>query len=173
MTTRTHDITLSALFMALGILFPILFHTVGLGSVILPMFWPIAACAFFVPPSFALMVGTLTPLLSTMATGMPPPPTLYKMIFELAALAGCTALLYRRTLWGVFWLVLAGLIISKLAAILSAVIIGPMLGLPPAFYAIASLIKGLPGTVLILFIIPLLVHRLTKEPLWKTRNLHV
>ena len=170
MTSRTQHITLSALFMALGILIPFLFHGIGLGSVFIPMFWPIAVSAFFLPFSFAIAVGALTPLLSSMFTGMPPPPTLYKMIFELAFLAGCTCLLYRKTRYGIFWLLLFGLVLSRIVALLGAAAIAPILGLPPEFYAVFSLIEGTPGMIIMLVFLPLILKRITNEPILGLRK---
>lgn len=43
----TRNIVLSALFIALGIIIPILFHAVGMGSVFLPMHIPVILAGFF------------------------------------------------------------------------------------------------------------------------------
>ena len=173
MTARTQNLTRSGLFIALGVLFPIVFHAVGMGSIFLPMFWPVAISAFFLPIPHALAVGVLTPILSTMVTGMPPPPTLYKMIFELAFLAGFTSLLYHKTRYGIFWLILGGVFMAEVAALISAAAIAPILGLPPEFYAVASLLKSVPGMILILVLIPLILKKIKNEILFGLRDRHV
>jgi hypothetical protein len=169
MPTRTHNLTLSALFIALGVLIPFLFHTVGLGKMFLPMFWPIAAGAFFLPVSYAMAAGALSPILSSLSTGMPPPPILYKMIAELALFAGTIGMLYRKTSLGIFWLVLSGLFISEIVTLLGAAAIAPIFGLPPELYAIASFIESIPGVVAILVIVPLIIKKAKGEPIFRTR----
>lgn len=173
MKVRTQNLTSSAVFIALGILVPIFFHAIGLGPVFLPMFWPIATSAFFLPITYAIAVGAITPILSTLMTGMPPPPILYKMIFELACLSGIISLLYEKTRYGTLWLVLAGLFIAEVTALLSAAAIAPLLGLPPQLYAIASLVKSIPGIVLILGLIPSILKSIKKEPIFSMRTANV
>ena len=159
--------------MTLGILLPVLFHTVGLGSVFLPMFWPLAMAGFFLPVPFALAAGALTPFISSLSTGMPPAPTLYKMIFELAFLAGAVSLLYSRTWLGLFWPVLMGLLGAIFMALLGSAALAVLVDIPPRLYAIVDVGKGLPGIACILIIIPYLAHRLKQEPVFGSRKQHV
>jgi len=169
MTVRTQNLTLSAVFIAIGIIIPVFFHAIGLGKVFLPMFFPIATSAFFLPITYAIGVGTITPILSTLMTGMPPPPILYKMIFELACLAGITSLLYEKTRYGTLWLVLAGLLSAEIIALLGAAAISPLLGLPPQLYAIASLLESIPGIIIIVISIPMILKTIKNEPIYNMR----
>jgi hypothetical protein len=175
MQTSVKHLTLSALFVALGILIPILFHGLGLGSTFLPMFWPVAVCAFFVRIPFAVAVGGLTPLVSTLLTSMPPlsPPVLPKMVVELIVLGGLTAWLYRKTNWGIFWLILIGLIASRIMNFLISAALAPILGLPSMWVAVGSTAKGFPGTIIILVLVPFFVNRLKSESVFKPRIEHV
>jgi len=166
MASRTKNITLSALFIALGILIPILFHGIGLGAMFLPMFWPVAASAFFLPLPYAVTAGILTPLISTLMTGMPPPPILYKMIFELAVLSFIISLLHSKTRLGIFWLIGAGLFCALAAGFLGAFAVAPIFGFPPELYAVASLIRSLPGVITMFVALPLFLKRITKEPIF-------
>jgi hypothetical protein len=169
---HTRDITLSAAFIASGLLIPLLFHTIGLGATLLPMFWSVAVAGFFLPAPAALLTGILTPPASFLISGMPPPPVLYKMIFELGTLGLCIALLVRNTRLGGFWIVLSGLAASLGAGLVGSACIAPLLGLPPAFYAAASLVQGLPGIAVMLILIPLLIFRLLKIPALTPRKPH-
>ena len=166
--TRSKNITLSALFISLGVLVPMLFHATGMGSIFLPMFWPVAISAFFLPFSYALLVGCLTPVLSSLLTGMPPisPPILYILIFELAGLSGTINLLYHRTKTGLFWPLLAGLIVSQTILYLFVTLLAPLLGLPPKIFSLAMVLKGLPGVAVMLIFIPFLIQQLNKEPVF-------
>ena len=168
MRSSSQNLTLSALFIALGILFPILFHGIGMGPILLPMFWPLAAAAFFLPVAHSAAIGALTPVLSSMLTGMPPisPPILHVLLFELLALTGMTALLYRRLGWAPFPALLGGLAASRLVLFVVVLFLAPLFGLPPAVFSFAFLFKGIPGTLLILGLIPILVGRIKGEKLW-------
>ena len=171
MTRATQSSTLSAMFVALGVLLPILFHAVGMGSIFLPMFWPVAICAFYLPLSYAVAIGILTPVLSTLLTGMPPisPPILYLMIFELGFLAGITNIVYRHTRWGIFWPLLLGLFVSRSVLFFAVIPLASLLGLPPKLASIALVAKGIPGVLIILTVIPLLVNRLKHDSVFARR----
>ncbi len=84
---RVRKMILSAFFIAMGVFFPILFHWIGISSFIfLPMHLPVMLCGFICGPGFGLLCGVLTPLLSSIFTGMPPLyPVATYMLFELAA----------------------------------------------------------------------------------------
>ena len=173
MNIRTYNITLSALFISIGILIPLLFHMIGLGSVFLPMFWPIAACGFFLPLQYALVVGGLTPILSSLMTGMPPQPILTQMIFELIFLSGAINLFYMKTRLGSLWTVFIGIILSRIVLLIGSAVLAPVLGLPSEWYAIASLLKGVPGMIVILGIIPIIIKKTKGEFIFKLREVHV
>ena len=171
MQTPVRNLTLSALFIALGVLIPVLFHGLGLGSVFLPMFWPVAACPFFIPISYAVAVGALTPFVSTLLTSMPPlsPPVLPMMVIELIVLAYVTGWFYKKTNLGIFWLILIGLIVSRVVNFFLAAALAPILGLPSIWVAIASSVKGLPGMAVILVCVPILINRFKKVFIFKSR----
>lgn len=158
--------------MALGILIPMLFHAAGLGPVFLPMFWPMAMGGFFLPAGLGAVMGGLTPLLSSMMTGMPPVPTLYKMMVELAVLAGVVSILYQKTVLGTFWITAAGLASSLVAGWFGALAVALILGLPPALYAAVSLLRGLPGIAAMLIMLPVFFSRFRREPIFTKRSTH-
>lgn len=177
------QVVLAGLVCGLGLGFPWAFHQLGgvhLGPVLLPMFLPIVAGAFFLRPLPAVFVGGVTPLLSGLLTNMPPlaPPIAFLMAGELATMALIISVMsvrlearrtagWLRRLPTVFekyvdiWPVLAvavladRLILAALAAGLSKAF-----GLPPLMVTWISLVVGLPGIVLQFVVIPPLVSRL-------------
>lgn len=173
MTDRIRYIALSAPFIAMGVLLPVLFHSMGLGSLFLPMFWPVALSAFFLPNPYAVAVGIFTPLISSFMTGMPPPPILYKMIFELALLTFLIRLLYSKTRYGIFWLLTAGILLAILAGFAGSMMVALVFDLPPELYAVVTLIRSLPGMALMLIILPIILKRIKQEPLFGFRDTHV
>lgn len=168
MKISTQKLTLSALFVALGITIPILFHAVGLGAIFLPMFWPVAASAFVLTLPYACLVALLTPILSSLLTGMPPisPPILQIMTAELLVLALSTAIGYQKFKWGIFWSLLMGLVLSRGVLFLFVALVAPLLGFSGKVFSIAMVIQGVPGVVSMLMIIPILIHRIKNHPLF-------
>jgi hypothetical protein len=175
MRDRTQYITLSALFMAMGVLIPMVFHATGLGNIFLPMFWPVALSAFFLPVGFSAAVGALTPTVSTLFTGMPPvsPPIFQIMVVEMVSLTTLTSLLYHNTRWGNFWALALGLLVSRGVLFICAGFLAPILGLPPEVVSIASVIKGVPGILTMLVIIPLILNRIKHENIFLSRKHYV
>ncbi|CDZ75732.1 putative membrane protein [Peptoniphilus sp. ING2-D1G] len=69
---KTKEIVLASLFIAAGLIIPMIFHTFHLGGpTFLPMHLPVLLAGMILPPSTALLVGVLTPVLSSLFTGMP------------------------------------------------------------------------------------------------------
>jgi hypothetical protein len=170
MQTVTHKLTLSAMFLALGVLFPIMFHAVGLGSIFLPMFWPIALAGFFLGAPVAALIGAFTPVVSFLLTGMPPPPVLVSMVPELAVLAAVIEFFHSRLKWGTVLSLLAALMISMCVSLLVKGLLAPLIGLPSKPVVIASLIHGVPGMICMLVLIPLLLRRIPAVKLKKEKN---
>ena len=173
MRNKNKHITLSAFFIALGILIPMLFHFIGLGPVFLPMFWPVAVSAFFLPIFYTVTVGILTPFISILLTGMPPIPILYQIIFEFIFLTSIINLLYKKTFLGVFWIMSSSLICALAAGLIGALAVAPIFGFPPEFYAAVILVRNLPGIITMIVVIPVFIKKITNEPLFKRRRQHV
>ena len=161
----TRYLSLSALFIALGILFPIIFHAVNLGSVFLPMFLPIIASAYFLPLSYAIIVGAITPLISSAVTGMPPlsPPIAQIMVFECVTLVGIAGYLYGKKKMSVLLSLAFGFLASRFVLLFWVQILVPLLGLPSKIFTIAYVAKGIPGVILILIVIPFFVYRIKRS----------
>ncbi|MFO7888846.1 MAG: hypothetical protein R6V04_00745 [bacterium] len=156
---------MSALIITLGIVIPIAFHAVGMGSIFLPMYWPLTAGAFFLMPRWALVTGVATPTLSFILTGMPPisPPVLPVMIAELSILTITVSYLSQKETLGVLWILIIGLILSKFVLFIAAWLISFLIGLPPELISISSVVHGLPGTAVILILVPLMVKRIANR----------
>ena len=168
MLAYTRHLVLTALCVALGLALPWLFHLVGggqLGSTLLPMFLPLLLLGLLVPPGLAVWGGVLTPLLSSALTGMPPAPVLPEMVVELALLAGGAALLHHTLRLNVWLAAALATVLSRAGMVLIIVAFGSALGYQTAGWALAlaTLVKGLPGSVLLLTLIPSLAVSLEKH----------
>lgn len=157
---------LGGLFLALGVLFPFLFHLLpaGSGEIFLPMHIPVILAGMVLGPSLGTAVGVLTPVLNTLISSMPPPARLPYMMVELAAYAFTAGLCRCK-----FRLpVPASLILTQLAGRgaygLSLFIAGWLLHIPGAapIAVVAASIKGWPGVLVQWVFIPLLLAALKK-----------
>lgn len=164
----TRLITLGALFLALGLLIPLLFHLLGLGAAFLPMHIPVMLAGFLLGPAFGAGIGALSPLLSALLTGMPPlmPPVAQTMILELAAYGGLAGLAYQRWRWGIYPALLLAMLGGRLVYGLVGYFLLPLFGLKQIalFYPLTyGLVTALPGIALQLVLIPAVVWLAVKN----------
>ncbi|HIS00243.1 MAG TPA: ECF transporter S component [Candidatus Excrementavichristensenella intestinipullorum] len=169
---RTSLLTLSALFLALGLILPFLTAQIPeIGSMLLPMHLPVLLCGYVCGPVWGMMTGAVTPLLRSWIFGMPPlVPMASAMAFELAAYGLFTGLFYRKLPKqnGYIYLSLA------LAMVLGRGVYGlamtAILGLTGGAYTWAAFVSGafleaIPGIVLQLALIPLCILALKRARL--------
>ena len=153
---RARQLPLAALFTALGVLFPQLFHMLGLGSTFLPMFLPVLAAGLLLPTRLALTVGLLTPLASWMLTGMPPlsPPILPLMLVELPAAALIAGALRRGLRWPVIASVGLAMAADRLLLFVLIEGVSAMAGIRHPLLGPAAVLAGLPGVALAVIVLP-------------------
>lgn len=147
---------LAAMFTALGVLFPQLFHMLGLGSTFLPMFLPVLAAGMLLPLRLSLIVGILTPLASWMLTGMPPlsPPILPLLVIELAAVALVSGTLRQGLRWPVMAVVMVAMAADRLLLLLIIEGVSAVAGVRHPLLGPAAVLAGLPGVLLAVFVLP-------------------
>lgn len=156
---------ISAAMAGLALVLPVAFHLTGLGSKFLPMLLPLLLNGFFVTIPWAVLTGALAPLISSVATGMPPlyPPVAVAMSIEGAVLGGVAAALYRgrrRRLWIAL---LAAIALGRGSALATTFLLARLFSLPPAFASAAVLVQGLPGVALQVAVVPLVVAALSRR----------
>ncbi len=171
--TRLGRMVASAVFVAVGIILPITFHFVGaMGSIFLPMHIPVLMAGLFLGPLAGLTVGMMTPILSSLLTGMPPLlPALPLMTMELAVYGAVGGYLYRMRHLPLVVALIAAMIAGRVAALVGVYGFANLLQLKltPIAYA-AGLAAGLPGIAVQLIAVPLLVKRL-ESSFHKNNNL--
>jgi niacin transporter len=87
---------IAALLVALGVILPMAFHFIpNAGRVFLPMHIPILLCGIICGLPYGPAAGIVTPLLSSLITGMPAAAMLPSMLCELAAYGAASAVLMR------------------------------------------------------------------------------
>lgn len=169
------NITLSGLFIALGIILPMALHAIPDGGrIFLPMFIPVLLGALYLSWPYALAVGIFTPLLSSLLTGMPPVAPL-PMAFMMAAQLGVAALivsLMKNIKWikqkrymAVFTLIpalIAGFAVSGIVLMIAIEFFG-IKGPGMWTYIVGAVVAGLPGIAIQLVLIPILYSLITKQ----------
>jgi hypothetical protein len=160
------QIATASLFMAFGIVLPMIFHVIGLGSTFLPMHIPVLLSGFALDAPMAAVVGAITPFLSSVFTGMPPAfPVMPYMIFELAAYGYMTSFLYRKMHRNVYTSLIVSMICGRIVSGIAVWFLVTLFAakLPgPVIFITASVTKGIPGIIIQLVFIPAIVLLLEK-----------
>lgn len=169
--SSTKRLILAALCVALGVVLPIVFHSIAnAGSIFLPMHIPVLLCGLICGWPFGLVCGIATPLLSSLITGMPPVAFLPSMLCELAVYGLVSGLLMR-------WIKTKRLVLDLYLSLIGAMLAGRLVfGLLNALvfragayslpvWTAAAFVTALPGIVIQLVIVPMLVLALKKAKL--------
>ncbi|MEG0329655.1 MAG: ECF transporter S component [Longicatena sp.] len=165
MTNNVKRLTLSAFFLALGLILPFTFHSIGPsgGAFFLPMHIPVLLCGFICGPSYGALVGVITPLLSSAITGMPVlMPTGIAMMLELMTYGFLSGLLIQKknVYVSLLFTMFVGRIVSGVANLVLLSYLGKAYTL--AIFLSAAFVSALPGIILQILIIPLLLNVVKK-----------
>ena len=114
-------LTVTALFLALSVALPPLFHAVGLGQAFSPLHIPALACGLICGPLYGLICGALGPLLASLINGMPPMAMLLYFIPEMMAYGLFAGLFFKLIRTGS---TLADCVVSLLIAMLIGRVVG-------------------------------------------------
>jgi hypothetical protein len=159
------DLVAGGLCISLSVAVPWLFHVLGLGSIFLPIFYPILAAGFLTPLPVASVVGFLGPLVSAVLTGMPPfyPPMAFVVSAEGIVLASIPAILRGRLGAGVRLSLAAALVGERLVLLAAITIVSHWLSLPAGFLSLASFLHSLPGITVIFILFPPILSSMEKR----------
>ncbi|HIW72700.1 MAG TPA: ECF transporter S component [Firmicutes bacterium] len=169
------QVVCAGLLLAIGVVLPQLFHAVGgpvMGKIFLPLHIAVLMGGLLLGPMLGALIGVLLPLLSFLTSEMPAPPTLFFMLFELAAYGLFTGLFYKKLplIPSLILAMLAGRLVNALALLVGVGLLGvsyPGVSgalLPAVAGTVAgAAVTGIPGILLQLTVIPLLVMALKKS----------
>lgn len=166
---KTRTLVLSAFFLALGMVLPLLTGQIKeIGDSLLPMHLAVMLCGLICGPSYGAVVGFCMPFLRSLCFGMPPlyPNAVY-MSIELATYALVIGLLYlkfKRSIPYLYLSLIISMVVGRVAWGVSKAI---LLGIGGESITIKALIIGgvvdaIPGIILQLVLIPLIMHLITK-----------
>lgn len=175
---KTKKLTLSALFIALGILLP--FFTgqfPHLGNMLLPMHIPVLLCGFVCGGPYGMMIGFIIPILRSFLLGRPPMmPTAIAMAVELATYGAVTGLLYSRLKnkkLGTYISLITAMLAGRITWGIASLILYRILGNPFTWkiFAAEAFINAIPGIMIQLILIPAVIFALKQmnllEPVQK------
>lgn len=177
MKKQIKNLTLSAMFAALGMVLPMITGSIPqIGNMLLPMHIPVFFCGLICGWQYGLAVGAVLPVMRSLIFGMPPLyPVAAAMTFELAAYGFVSGFLYNRSKKkGV-----AALYLSIVAAMLAGRIVWGaaeviLLGIAgnaftwKAFMA-GAFLNAVPGIIIQLTLIPALMVVLDRLGLVQAR----
>lgn len=163
---NTKKLVIGGLLLGLGIIIPMLFHFTGTpGNVFLPMHIPVLIGGFLLPPVLALVLGILTPFLSSIITGMPELfPMAVIMIFELGIYGLVASITYRKLNLPSIISLIISMLAGRLMAAFVVFILATFFALPrdPMVFIIGAITGGLPGIIIQIILVPSLIHSIVK-----------
>ena len=171
-------LTLTAMFMALGLVLPFLTGQIPqIGSMLLPMHIPVFFCALICGWQWATPMALVLPVLRSVLFGMPPMyPGAIAMAFEFAAYAFVAGFVYacvkKQNLLTLYISIIAAMICGRVVWGIAQVILLGLDGKPftlQAFLA-GAFTNAIPGIILQLILIPLVMLALDKAKLVKFKK---
>lgn len=179
MKQLTKNLTLSAMFMAIGFVLPFLTGQVPqIGSMLLPMHIPVFLCGLICGWQYGAAVGFILPLMRSAVFGMPPLfPTAAAMAFELATYGLIAGLLYGRSHWQCIIALYRSIIAAMFAGrfvwgVVQILLIG--IG-GRAFtwqmFTSDTILNAIPGIIIQLTLIPAIMVALNRTGLVKFRRI--
>lgn len=165
MKMKTKNLTLAAMFLAMGMLLPLLFGQIReIGNSLLPMHLAVMLCGYFCGGGYGALVGLILPFLRSMVFAMPPMyPNAVWMSLELATYGLVAGVLYGKFFKGKKWWIYCSLVISMLCGrVVWGIAKLTLLGFSGKSFTFAAFITGgfvdaLPGIILQLLLVPALV----------------
>ena len=170
MKNPVKKLVLSAMFLALGLVLPLLTGQIPqIGSALLPMHIPVLLCGLICGWQYGAVVGFITPLLRSVTFGMPPLyPTAIAMAFELCTYGLVSGLLYAKLHWKGLARIYGALIGAMVAGrVVWGIVQMILLGIRgnaftwQAFLA-GAVLNAIPGIIVQLILIPAILFALEK-----------
>lgn len=173
MKTTTKNLTLSAMFLAIGMVLPFFTGQIPqIGKMLLPMHIPVFLCGLICGWQYGAVVGLILPLLRSVLFSAPVLyPAALGMAFELLTYGLVAGLIYGRSRWkcviALYRSLLAAMIAGRLVWGLAQII---LLGIKgnvftwKAFMA-GAVLNAVPGIILQLVLIPAVMVALNRTGL--------
>lgn len=171
---RTKKGAIAALTIAMAVVLPLLFHSIpNAGSIYSPMHIPVLLCGLVTGPFFGFIAGVLSPVFSSIITGMPPFAYLPPMIIECAIYGLSTGLMMKiktgKTGVDVFASVIIAMLLGRIVAGIAKALIFARGSFTMELFISSYFITGLPGIIIHIIVVPFLYTMLEKARLIPVR----
>lgn len=178
MNKRTMNLTMSAMFLAVGLILPFLTGQIPqIGNMMLPMHIPVLLCGLICGWQYGAAVGFVLPLLRYLIFGMPVLfPTGMAMAFELMTYGLVVGLLYSRSRWKCIVALYRALLGAMIAGrIVWAIAQTVLLGLSGSaftweMFMAGAFLNAVPGIIIQLILIPSVMVALRRTGMIWTEN---
>lgn len=173
MKQTTKNLTLSALFMALGFVLPFITGQIPqIGNMLLPMHLPVFLCGLICGWNYGAAVGFLLPILRSVTLGMPPLfPIALAMAFELMTYGLVVGLLYgickKKNMFAIYRTLIAAMIAGRgIWGIVQMFLLGISgKGFTWQMFMAGAFLNAIPGIIIQLLLIPVIVAALNRTGL--------
>ena len=162
---QTLKLTFAAMFLAISVLIPSLFHMFSIsGNIFLPMHIPVLVCGFWLGWQYGFSVGLAAPIINSIVSSMPPMAKVPFMMMELAVYGLAAGIFYitlkfnNKRKNGFCW----GRAVYALALTVGTYLLHINCG--TAVAVIDATITGIPGILIQLVMVPMLVTLLERMP---------
>lgn len=177
---KVMDLTLSAMFMAIGLVLPFFTGQIPqIGKMLLPMHLPILLCGLICGWQYGLIVGFFTPLFRGVLFGIPVLyPTAISMAFELATYGFTVGYLYNKSKWkcvkALYKCLIPAMLCGRIVWGFSQIILLGMGGnaFTLEMFMAGAFLNAIPGIVLQLVIIPVIMVALHRSGLVPFTKVH-
>ncbi len=163
----SYRVTTSGLLVALGLLLPFATaHAFGVpGNIFLPMHIPVFLNGLLCGPMYGALGGIIIPILSSVLTGMPSFfPMLPLMVGELFTYGLVSGLLYSKFKLPLYPSLILSMLLGRLIyGLIFHIIFFNNNEALRSFSIVEPFIKGLPGIIIQLILIPPIVHSVKKH----------
>lgn len=164
MSINIRKLIYAGVLIALGLLLPQVFHVFGQGAgmIFLPIHIPILLAGAILGKVYGGAVGLMVPVLSFLLTNMPPVPMLWFMIFELIGYGVAMGILAKKCNIYVALLIsmLFGRAVYGIALGAGVILFGMNAPFMSQAAFIGGVVRGMPGMVIQLAIIPIIYIQL-------------
>ena len=173
MNKTLKKLTLSAMFLALGLLLPFITGQIpSIGNMLLPMHIPVLLCGLICGWQYGFVVGLIVPLLRFVLFGAPIIyPIGIAMALELAAYGLLSGLLYRRLRFkpmvSLYLSLLGAMIGGRIVWGITRFIIGTLAqsAFTIKMFMAGALMNAIPGIIIQLILIPAILYALQRAKL--------
>ena len=175
-SSSTKKLVLAAICTALGIVLPMLLHSIPQGgNIFLPMHLPVLLCGFLCGPWWGLACGIVCCTLSHLISGMPPAAIFPGMLCELAVYGLVSGFMFnafknKKKLWVTYLCLIVAMLSGRIVGGILNALIFRAGDYSMAVWLTGSFVTGLPGIAIQLVLIPLLVSRLHKAGFIRTEG---